>query len=370
MVMLLFMTGVIWFIFYRSITKPLDEVSSFATGIAGGNLAQTLVNDSQHEVGRMTAAVDEMRRRLVEIIDNIRVGSDDLNSLSRTVAQGNGDLNQRTQAQASALEEISATVAGISDSTERNRGDAIEASKLAEEAKKRAENGGEVVGNAITAMDEIGNASEQIRLMIDVIDDMAFQTNLLSLNAAVEAARAGENGKGFVVVASEVRNLANRSASAASEVKTLVENSSRRVDEGMRLVKDSGAVLEDIVNAIEQLVATTNQLVASSQEQNDRVGQVSHAVNQIDSMTQQNASLVEEVASISEEISEQSSALKESVAYFSSGAAVQSTSTRGGHQRSSALVEGELDMPMVGKKNAQGIAHASYSSRSLSEGIE
>lgn len=316
MVVLLITMGAIWWIFRRRIARPLQNVSTTAYSIASGHLDQPLEQESDNEVGVMTGAVEEMRQRLVEIIESLRTGADDLTQLSSTVSAGNHNLNTRTQEQASALEEISATVSGMQDLTDQSFDDSRTVNQLAGDARGKADEGGMVVANAIKAMDEIGQASSQIGTMIELIDDMAFQTNLLALNAAVEAARAGENGRGFAVVATEVRALANRSAEAASEIKALIQNSRERVDDGMKLVQDSGVVLEEIVEAIRRVSETTDQLVQSCRDQGDRVNQINRAVQQIDGMTQQNAALVEQVAAVSEDMGKQSASLKDSVSFF------------------------------------------------------
>ncbi|MBO6704189.1 MAG: HAMP domain-containing protein [Pseudomonadales bacterium] len=320
--MLLFMIGLLWFIFYQSITRPLQKVTGTAMSIAKGQLDESLGKESDNEVGRMAQSVEEMRRRLREIIMNLRVGADDLNRLTYSVYQGNNDLNNRTQAQASALEEITATIGGITTGTKESSNGAVTLKEMAREAGVKANEGTEVVGDAITAMRAIGDASSQIQTMIDLIDDMSFQTNLLALNAAVEAARAGENGKGFAVVANEVRNLATRSATAASEIKSLIQNSNERVNDGVQLVEDSGQVLSSIVEAISRVSETSELLVASSQEQMVRVQEIDSAIQQIDNMTQQNAALVEQVSTISEEMGSKAADLKSSVAYFETGSEV------------------------------------------------
>ena len=300
MVMLLLMIGVIWWIFYRSVTMPLDLVSRTASDIAGGNLGKSLEADSDTEVGRMQRAVESMRLRLLDVISNLRTGSDDLFHLSLQVRQGNGELNDRTQEQASALEQISTTIEGLSDITRRNAEDANLVRRQARDSSGVAAEGGEVVGRAVAAMNEIGSASEKISVIVDLIEDIAFQTNLLALNAAVEAARAGENGKGFAVVASEVRTLASRSASAVNEIKTLINNSNDRVKDGTRLVEDSGVALATIVDAVSEVTQTIESFAASSEDQSMRIAEINMAIRHIDTMTQQNAALVEQVASASE----------------------------------------------------------------------
>jgi methyl-accepting chemotaxis protein len=176
-----------------------------------------------------------------------------------------------------------------------------------------------VVKRAVGAMSEINTSSKKIADIISVIDEIAFQTNLLALNAAVEAARAGEQGRGFAVVAGEVRNLAQRSAGAAKEIKSLINDSVSKVEEGTKLVDESGATLDEIVNAVKKVSDIIAEIAAAGQEQSSGIEQVNKAVMQMDEMTQQNAALVEEAASASESMEEQAKGLLQLMEFFDIG---------------------------------------------------
>jgi methyl-accepting chemotaxis protein len=207
------------------------------------------------------------------------------------------------------MEEMTSTVKQTADN-------AGQANQLALAARQQAEKGGAVVSTAVTAMGAINVASKKIADIIGVIDEIAFQTNLLALNAAVEAARAGEQGRGFAVVATEVRSLAGRSATAAKEIKALIQDSVAKVDEGSRLVDESGRTLVEIVSAVKKVTDIVAEIAAASREQSSGIEQVNKAVMQMDTTTQQNAALVEEASAASQAIVEQVITLNALVSHY------------------------------------------------------
>jgi methyl-accepting chemotaxis protein len=230
----------------------------------------------------------------------------------------------------------------------QNADNAKGANSLAEDATKKASKGGEVVGQAVSAMSEINTASKKIADIIGVIDEIAFQTNLLALNAAVEAARAGEQGRGFAVVAGEVRNLAQRSAAAAKEIKGLIKDSVEKVDEGSRLVDESGDTLNEIVEAVEKVTELIAQIASSSLEQSTGIDEINRAITTMDEMTQQNASLVEETSAASQSLKDEGKQLIHLMNFFASDdnvATFDSPKTKdSGHQSSNVR---EIRTPRV-----------------------
>jgi len=212
------------------------------------------------------------------------------------------------------MEEMTTTV-------KQNADNANQANQLAIAAREQAEQGGAVVGKAVSAMAGIDDAAKKIADIIGVIDEIAFQTNLLALNAAVEAARAGEQGRGFAVVASEVRNLAGRSASAAKEIKDLIQDSVRKVSDGSALVTQSGHTLEQIVMSVKKVSDIVAEIAAASREQSSGIDQVGRAIMQMDELTQQNAALVEEATAASKSLAEQSRELNQLMGRYDIGAA-------------------------------------------------
>ena len=223
-------------------------------------------------------SINDCCSRLSDLVTQIRTGSSSISDSAQTVAQGNQSLNSRTVEQASSLEETAASMEQMTATVQANADNAKEASRLATDARSRADTGGKVVKNAVDAMREIDDSSKRISDIIVVIDEIAFQTNLLALNAAVEAARAGDKGRGFSVVATEVRNLAQRSADAAREIKSLIKDSVRKVEEGTRLVNASGTTLGSIVEAVNQVTEIVSEIAGASEEQSEGINQINKAV--------------------------------------------------------------------------------------------
>jgi methyl-accepting chemotaxis protein len=204
----------------------------------------------------------------------------------------------------------------LSNTVKSNAENTQQATKVVESATQLAQKGGGVVKSAITAMQEINESSNRIAEIIGVIDEIAFQTNLLALNASVEAARAGEQGRGFSVVATEVRNLAQRSATAAQQSSELIQNSVQKVRSGTAFVNETGAALMEIVDSIIKVGDIVGQITASSDKQSTGISQVNQAVAQMDDITQQNAALAEEAAASSMAMSEQSAKMTQLLNFF------------------------------------------------------
>jgi methyl-accepting chemotaxis protein len=221
------------------------------------------------------------------------------------ISQGTLDLQERTEQQSSSLQQTASSMEEMTQTVKQNADNAGQANQLATAARDQAEKGGAVVGMAVDAMAKINDASKRIADIIGVIDEIAFQTNLLALNAAVEAARAGEQGRGFAVVATEVRSLAGRSATAAKEIKELIQDSVRKVVDGSKLVTQSGQTLGQIVTSVKKVSDIVAEIAAASREQSAGIEQVNQAVMQMDEMTQQNAALVEQATAASQSMAEQ-----------------------------------------------------------------
>lgn len=297
----------------------LAESKRVMESVADGDLSQRVQGTFDGDFGTLQNAINNCCSQLTKLVTQIRETSISIGDSAKTVAQGNTELSQRTEAQASSLEETACSMEEMTSTVRANADSANEANGLASDARAKAEAGGNVVNNAINAMNEINESSKRISDIIGVIDEIAFQTNLLALNAAVEAARAGEQGRGFAVVATEVRNLAQRSAEAAKEIKGLIKDSVQKVGEGTRLVNESGSTLGDIVGAITKVSEIVAQIADASAEQSEGINQIGDAVNQMDTMTQQNAAMVEETTSASESMNGEARALLELVEFFGTG---------------------------------------------------
>lgn len=296
--------------------RMIEEIMRVVGAMATGDLTQTINKDYAGSLDRLKQDVNSTVSKLTEVMQSIQQTAQSVSQGADEISQGNAYLSQRTEEQAASLEETAASMEQMTATVQQNADNSRQAAQLATTAKQRAEQGSQVVGSAILAMNEINDSSRKIADIISVIDEIAFQTNLLALNAAVEAARAGEQGRGFAVVASEVRNLAQRSAAAAKEIKELIKDSSEKVSEGARLTNQSGETLDEIMMAVKKVSDIVAEIAAASQEQSSGIRQVNKVVAQLDEVTQQNAALVEESTSASDSMRNQAQNLKQQISFF------------------------------------------------------
>jgi methyl-accepting chemotaxis protein len=303
----------------RNITRPLTQAVELARGVAAGDLSQRIEVQGTNETGQLLKSLRDMQAGLVTVVQQVRQGSEGVASASAEIASGNNDLSARTESQASSLEQTAASMEQLSATVKQNADSARQANQLALSASTVAAQGGDVVGQVVQTMQGIREASHKIADIIQVIDGIAFQTNILALNAAVEAARAGEQGRGFAVVATEVRSLAGRSAQAAREIKGLISTSVTRVEQGTALVDQAGNTMQDVVASIRRVTDIMGEISAASQEQSLGVAQVGEAVASLDQTTQQNAALVEQMAAAASSLNSQAGDLVHAVATFKLG---------------------------------------------------
>jgi len=290
------------------------EVQDMVAQAVDGQLGNRLSLDGKNGFFRnLSAGINELVDNMAGIVSKVKAAAVEVSRAADEISDGNTNLSQRTEEQASSLEETASSMEEMTSTIRQNAENASQANQLAAAARDQAEKGGAVVANAVKAMADINEASKKIADIIGVIDEIAFQTNLLALNAAVEAARAGEQGRGFAVVASEVRNLAGNSANAARQIKALIQDSVRKVDEGSTLVAQSGATLEQIVGSVKKVSDIVAEITGASQEQSAGIDQVNKAVMQLDELTQQNAALVEEASAASRAMADQARGLNEAM---------------------------------------------------------
>jgi methyl-accepting chemotaxis protein len=306
------------------------EMQTMLTAVIGGDLGKRIeLSGKAGFFEAMSRGVNQLADNMAEVVSKVKLVAAEVHRGADEISSGNANLSQRTEEQSSSLEETASSMEEMTTTVKQNADNAGQANQLAMAARDQAEKGGSVVSQAVKAMADINDASKKIADIIGVIDDIAFQTNLLALNAAVEAARAGEQGRGFAVVAREVRSLAGRSATAAKEIKELIQDSVRKVEDGSVLVTQSGQTLEKIVASVKKVSDIVAEIAAASREQSSGIEQVNRAVMQMDELTQQNAALVEEATAASQAMAEQVRGLNEMLARYRVAEAALAATTNG-----------------------------------------
>lgn len=298
------------------ITRPLQSTLALAERIASGDLRQAQTSTRRDELGQLLNAVAAMSQNLRDMIEKIQMGVSQVSTAAAEIAAGNTDLSSRTEQQAAAVEETAASMEQLTATVKQNAENAHHANQLATDASQTAQQGGKLVESVVSTMRDISSSSQRIAEITTLINGIAFQTNILALNAAVEAARAGEQGRGFSVVASEVRNLAQRSAQAAKEIEGLIAESVNRVQTGTTLVENTGNTMEQIVLSVTHVRDIMAEIAAASDEQTRGIAQIGQAIVEMDHTTQQNAALVEESAAAADSLEEQAEMLLQSVSVF------------------------------------------------------
>ncbi|WP_312184472.1 methyl-accepting chemotaxis protein [Pantoea sp. CTOTU46764] len=305
------------FVFLRRVViNPLRQSVDRIERIAQGDLTAPEQAYGRSEIGSLLHNLQLMQASLVRTVGTVREGAVAIYQGSSEISAGNTDLSSRTEEQASALEQTAASMEQLTATVKQNAENAHHASQLAADSSGKARSGGDLVSGVVQTMTNISGSSKKIAEITNVINSIAFQTNILALNAAVEAARAGEQGRGFAVVASEVRNLAQRSAQAAKEIETLIAESVGLITNGSRQVGEAGNTMGEIVEAVRRVTDIMAEIAAASDEQSRGIQQVSLAVTEMDNVTQQNASLVEEASSAAASLEDQAGRLTQAVAVF------------------------------------------------------
>ncbi|WP_350312453.1 methyl-accepting chemotaxis protein [Dickeya fangzhongdai] len=305
------------FMFLRgTLIKPMNRLVQRIQRIAQGDLTQPNETYGKNEIGILSQNIQQMQASLVHTVSTVRDSADSIYQGTTEITAGNSDLSSRTEQQAAAIEETAASMEQLTATVKQNSDNAHHASQLASNASGKAKQGGEIVENVVNTMNSISGSSRKISEITNVINSIAFQTNILALNAAVEAARAGEQGRGFAVVAGEVRSLAQRSAQAAKEIEGLISESVSLVHSGSELVDKAGQTMHEIVQAVSSVTDIMNEIASASDEQSRGITQVGQAISEMDSVTQQNASLVQQASAAASSLEEQAMVLTRAVSAF------------------------------------------------------
>ena len=318
LVILALLSAAIVHLLIARLLKRLSDIRDAMHNIANGtnDLSQRLPDSGEDEVAQIAQAFNAFSDKLSVVMVQLRDASESVKNAAQEIAAGNQDLSGRTEQAASSLRETASAVEQITASVTQSNESAAEANDQASKASAAAARGGEVVSQAISTMQSIEVASAKIGDITSVIDGIAFQTNILALNASVEAARAGEQGRGFAVVAGEVRNLASRSAQAAKEIKSLIDSTTDSVATGSRYVHLAGESMDEIRSSIGSVSGIMREISIATSEQMKGIHEINHAVTHLDRMVQQNAELVVESAAAAGALQSQAGDLAETAGHF------------------------------------------------------
>jgi methyl-accepting chemotaxis protein len=287
--------------------------------VAAKDLTFRMAGDLPEAYSQLQSDFNGALEQLQTALKSVSQSTGGITTGTQEIATAAEELSRRTEQQAASLEETAAALDEITTTVHKTADSAKSAREAVASAKSDAERSGHVVRQAVEAMSKIESSSQQIGQIIGVIDEIAFQTNLLALNAGVEAARANEAGRGFAVIASEVRALAQRSAEAAKSIKDLITTSTAEVSEGVKLVAETGASLERIVVKVGEINLVVNDIASGAQEQATGLQEINAAVNQMDQVTQQNAAMAEEATAASQSLAKESEQLKRLIEQFDVG---------------------------------------------------
>ncbi|MBA5606424.1 PAS domain-containing protein [Duganella sp. FT3S] len=305
-----------WQYLTRRVVEPLDALIKAANTMAAGDLSQTVQHSRHDEMGRLQQALSQLNVNMLSIVRDAREQSLALLQGAGEIAQGNLDLSCRTELQAANLEKTATAIEQITGTVRQTADAAEQANQMAEQLSAVAERSRVAVDDVNGTMLEIQAASGRIGEITQMIDSIAFQTNILALNAAVEAARAGEQGRGFAVVATEVRALAQRTSSAAKEIKQLIDDSDDKVRQGYAKTEAAQATLHDAVTGVRSVTSLVHEISGAAREQLSGISEINLAVAELDGITQQNAAMVEQIAASANSLKEMARSVTETVQIF------------------------------------------------------
>ncbi|MEI0447561.1 HAMP domain-containing methyl-accepting chemotaxis protein [Brachyspira intermedia] len=307
---------VIGFLYIKNLISPLKVLVEEAEEMSRGKFVLRKFKFKKNEIGDIAFSFKNMRDAMVKIINEVNQTSEKINNAAVNLTNGSDDLSARTEAQAASLEETSSAIEEMASTIKSSASHSVEGNDMMMASKDAVENGANVIAETTKNIEEVYEASEKIKNITKTIEDIAFQTNILALNASVEAARAGDQGRGFAVVASEVRNLAQNSQASAKDITLLIENIYDKINKSAETARESQKIFDDIQSKIENTAKIMQEISTTAVEQQTGVDQVNIAVSKIDGITQQNASLVDETSTSAKELLEQANNLKQIMTFF------------------------------------------------------
>ena len=309
--------SVIISIFIKSITTPLGLLTGLSKEIADGDLRTTKQKiHRKDELGELSNAFVAMRKKVVDTIYKVEESANHISAAAKELAEQNTDLSRRTESQAASIEETSASMNEISNNIRQSSNDSINGNKMILDSKDSIENAGNIITETTKNIEEVHEASSKIKDITKIIEDIAFQTNILALNASVEAARAGEQGKGFAVVASEVRNLAQTTQTSVKSITDLIENVYNKIDKATETARESQTIFVEIQHKIDEASTMMQNISHSAVEQQSGIDQIKIAIEEMDTTTQRNAALVEEATASADVLFAQSKELMNAIHIF------------------------------------------------------
>jgi methyl-accepting chemotaxis protein len=297
--------SLLWLYMTKYLVTPINAVKRSIDEVTSGNLSVHIPEFGNNCAGRLIPGINSLSSNISTLVSEIRTSSQTAMTLSEQLANRSAELSVKTEQQSATLMQTASSMEEIAASTKNNAENTRLASGRAGDATLCARRGGELMGDVATNMQSITDCARQMTEIIGMIDGIAFQTNILALNAAVEAARAGDHGKGFSVVAGEVRNLAHRSAEAAKSIKTLISVTSDNVTQGANIVAEAEKNMQEIVSGSGLLSNLMEQISCSTLQQEKGIEQITLALSELEKVTQSNVAVVEELAGSSDVLKHQ-----------------------------------------------------------------
>ena len=305
------------FLYIKKVTHPLKVLMQHATSISEGHIK--IISRSVYskdEFGELEKVFDIMSNRLAEVVSNVNDASREIITAAENMMESSGELSSRTDSQSSSLEETAASIEEMVSNIKTSAEKSLQGKEMMSESMKYIEGAADIIKQTALNIEEVYHSSEKIKDITKIIEDIAFQTNILALNASVEAARAGDQGKGFAVVASEVRNLAQTTQASVKDITALVDNTSQKIDVATKTAKQSQEIFVDLQNKVSETSKLMEDITANALEQESGTNQISNEVNSMESATTQNAALAENSSEISKSLVEKAKFLESSIEFF------------------------------------------------------